>query len=335
MKVQQTTEFYMKVLIVDDAEIDTLLCQKIVESLGYTPIAVASAIEARELLNQVGAPDIIILDWMMPEMDGIELCKIIRRSNLIIEPFILMMTANSDRHAEAEALNAGADDFISKPVNRIDLEAKLKLGRRLIKTQLELLLANQRLKEKLEFDTVTGLMSRQAGLHAISASLSRLSRLDGQEGLLVHCVLKFSSKHNHHFKHDLLDKVYFELARNLAQALRQSDVMVRFKDDEFLFFAESEPESHYTVLTRIERAVQQSNLNNYDANLDISTLIAGLVITPEHAMTATPLLLQNTEDLLTTLTLANKTIGLSHLSPIKTAAKVLDFSQFRKRDVNS
>jgi PleD family two-component response regulator len=59
-----------------------------------------------------------------------------------------MMTSNNDRHVEAKALNAGADDFISKPVNKIDIEAKLTLGWRLIRTQLELLVVNQRLSER-------------------------------------------------------------------------------------------------------------------------------------------------------------------------------------------
>jgi len=322
----------MKVLIVDDAEIDTLVCQKIVESLGYAPIAVSSAIEARELLNQAGAPDIIILDWMMPEMDGIELCKIIRRSNLIIEPFVLIMTANSDRHAEADALNAGADDFISKPVNRIDLEAKLKLGRRLIKTQLELLLANQRLKEKLELDAVTGLMSRQTGLRAIAASLSRLSRQEKQEGLLIHCLIRFSSKQPQHLKHDLVDKIYFELARNITQALRQSDVMVRFRDDEFLFFTESDSESHQTVLSRVETAVQHSNISS-DEKFDVTTLVAGLAIPSQHTLTPIPVLLQNTEELLSNLTATHKNSGLSYLSSSKPAAKILDFALFRKTNL--
>lgn len=323
----------MKVLIVDDAEIDTLVCQKIVESLGYTPIAVSSAIEARELLNQAGAPDIIILDWMMPEMDGIELCKIIRRSSLIIEPFILIMTANSDRHAEAHALNAGADDFISKPVNRIDLEAKLKLGRRLIKTQLELLLANQRLKEKLELDAVTGMMSRQTGLRAIAASLSRLSRQGKQEDLLIHCLVRISSKKPQHLKHDFVDKIYFELARNLTKVLRQSDVMVRFRDDEFLFFTESDSESHQIVLSRIETAIQNSNISIDGEKLDATILVAGLAIPSQHALTPIPVLLQNTEELLSNLTATHKNSGLNYLSSSKRAAKILDFALVRKTNV--
>lgn len=325
----------MKVLIVDDAQIDTLLCQKIVESLGYTPITVSSATAACELLNQADAPDIFIIDWMMPEMTGIELCKRIRRFHLVIEPFILIMTANSDPHAEAEALNAGADDFISKPVNRIDLDAKLKLGRRLIKTQLELLLANQRLKEKLEYDSVTGLMSRQAGLRAIASSLSRLSRQEAHEGLFIHCLVRLGRKQNRYFKHDILDKVYFELAKDLTQALRQSDVMVRFKDDEFLFFVECDAESHQTVLSRFERAVQQRNLQSNDEKLDVTTLIAGLVITTKHALTSIPVLLQNSEELLSKLTATNKNAGISYLSSPQNEAKILDFTRFRKANNKS
>lgn len=319
----------MKVLIVDDAEIDSLLCQKIVESLGYRPIAVSSAGEALEIIQKPGAPDIIIVDWFMPETTGIELCEQIRGSELMVEPFILMMTANADRHAEAEALNAGADDFISKPVNKIDMEAKLKLGRRLIKTQLELLVANQRLSEKLQFDAVTGIMNRQSGLRAISGALSRLSRQQKNHGLLIHCHIRLTTSSQNRFKHDVYDRFYFDLARNLAQLLRQSDVMVRFRDDEFLFFAESLPESHQLLISRIETAIEQCEPEQQDIKLDMSPLIAGLTIKPEQAMIGVNDLLQQTETLLGKLHNSGKSLALEPLSPGQNG-RVIDFSQYRR-----
>lgn len=319
----------MKVLIVDDAEIDSLLCQKIVEYLGYRPIAVSSASEALEIIQKPGSPDIIIVDWFMPETTGIELCKIIRESDLIVAPFILMMTANSNRHAEAEALNAGADDFISKPINKIDMEAKLKLGRRLIKTQLELLVANQKLSEKLQFDVVTGIMNRQPGLRAISAALARLSRQQKNQGLLIHCHVRFNSNSHSRFKHDVFDKIYFDLARQLAQALRQSDVLVRFRDDEFLFFAESDADSHQMLLNRIENAIQQCEVSEQDDTLEVSALIAGLVIKPEQGLVNMDDLLQQTEELLDKLQTSGKTSELAHLS-LGQNGRIVDFAHYRR-----
>lgn len=318
----------MKVLIVDDAEIDSLLCLKIVESLGYKPIAVSSASEAIEIVQKPGSPDIIIVDWFMPETTGIELCEQIRDSNLMVEPFILMMTANADRHAEAEALNAGADDFITKPINKVDMEAKLRLGRRLIKTQLELLVANQKLSEKLQFDAVTGIMTRQSGLRAISASLSRLSRQDKNQGLFIHCHIRLDTASQNRFKHDVYDRFYFDLARNLAQLLRQSDVMVRFRDDEFLFFAESLPESHQMLINRIEKAIEQCEPEQQDMKLAMSPLIAGLTIKAEQAMVDVDLLLQQTEALLGKL---HKEGHVSALEPVVQVEKgrVIDFSEYR------
>jgi diguanylate cyclase (GGDEF)-like protein len=318
----------MKVLIVDDSEIDNLLCKKIVESLGYNVISVASAKAARKLLAEPDSADIIILDWMMPEMDGIELSQLIRNQERSIDPFILMMTSNSDRHAEAEALNAGADDFISKPINKIDMEAKLKLGRRLVRTQLELLLVNQTLKERLDVDPVTGVMRRQSGTRAIATSLSRLSRQENDEGLLIHCHFRFTNKHL--VKHDIQDRVFSDLASHLSVALRQSDILVRFKDDEFLCFAESNPDSHQVLLNRVERAIQQCDMRDYGLKLKMSTLIAGLVIKPEQALTAIPVLIQSTEALLSQLADKGETMTLSYLSALPISAKILSFTQHRK-----
>jgi PleD family two-component response regulator len=317
----------MKVLIVDDAEIDSLLCQKIVESLGYRPIAVSSADEAREILLKPGSPDIVIVDWVMPGISGLELCRTIRQSEFLVEPFILMMTSNDDRHAEAEALNAGADDFISKPINKIDMDAKLRLGRRLIKTQLELLVANQKLSEKLRYDEVTGIMNRQSGLRAIAAALSHLSRQQDTQGLLIHCQIRFDNP-KRRFEQSLFDRIYIDLARQLTAALRQSDVMVRLRDDEFLFFAESHPDSHKLLLERIERAVRQCHLSEADHSYSLSALIAGMVIKPVQAMAPMDELLKQLESLLTDLEQSGKTLALAPLRLQR--GDVVDFSGFRK-----
>jgi diguanylate cyclase (GGDEF)-like protein len=324
----------MKVLIVDDSEIDSLLCQKIVESLGYTPIAVFTAEDAIEIIEQSGSPDIIIADWFMPNTTGIELCTKIRDANLLVEPFILMMTSNNDRHAEAEALNAGADDFISKPVNKIDIEAKLRLGRRLIRTQLELLVANQRLSEKLQFDEVTGILNRQSGLRALTAALAHLSRQEKNQGLLIHCHIYFNMNSENRFRHEFVDKVYFDLASDLAQILRHSDVMVRFRDDEFLFFAESEAASHQVLLSRIEKAIRKRAVNEYDGTLDMSASIAGLVIKPEQAMIGIDDLLKQTETVLSDLQGQGTETRLVHLNPGQ-LGQVLSLARYRRAESKS
>lgn len=320
----------MKVLIVDDSEIDLLLCQKIVESLGYTPIGVSTAAEALEIIEQSGSPDIIIADWFMPDTTGIELCQKVRDTDLLVDPFILIMTSNNDRHAEAEALNAGADDFVSKPINKIDIEAKLKLGRRLIRTQLELLVANQRLSEKLQYDEVTGILNRQFGLRAIASALSHLSRQEKNQGLLVHCHIELNLNSANRFRHDFTDKVYFDLANDLAQVLRQSDVLVRFHDDEFLFFAESEADSHPVLLNRIERAIRKRAVNKYDGTLELSASIAGLVIQPEQGLLGVDDLLAHTERLLMELEGSGTESCLVSLTQ-HTKGQVLDLADYRRK----
>lgn len=263
----------------------------------------------------------------MPGISGLELCKTIRESELLVEPFILMMTSNGDRHAEAEALNAGADDFISKPINKIDMDAKLRLGRRLIKTQLELLVANQKLSEKLRYDAVTGIMNRQSGLKAIAAALSRLSRQQATQGLLIHCQIRFD-KAKRRFEQSLFDRIYVDLARQLSAALRQSDVMVRLRDDEFLFFAESHPDSHKLLLERVERPVSQCHLSEADRSYSLSALVAGMIIKPVQAMAPMGEVLNQLESFLSELDQSGKTLGLAPLRLQR--GEVVDFTGFRK-----
>ena len=324
----------MKVLIVDDSKIDLLLCQKIVEALGYSPICVSSAEQALAVLKEPGSPDIIIADWFMPDTTGIELCKTVREMDLLVEPFVLIMTANHDRYAEAEALNAGADDFISKPVNKIDIEAKLKLGRRLIRTQLELLVANQRLSEKLQFDEVTGAMNRQSGLAAISTALSRLSRQEKNQGLLIHCHIRPTITRQTQYRHDFFDKIYFDLANNLALALRQTDVMVRFRDDQFLFFAESDASSHHVLLERIEHAIRKGAEREENEGRELSASIAALAIQPEQASTDISDLLEETENTLARLQTHGIHARIVYLEHTQ-FGQILSLDEYRKAHAQS
>ncbi len=116
-----------QVLIVDDCDIAIRMLTKVMSDLGFDAIGVASADIARDILSQEHAPDLILMDWMMPGMTGIELVNWVRKSQAHQKTPILMVTAKDGISQVAEALAAGVNEYIIKPFSRESIEEKLSI----------------------------------------------------------------------------------------------------------------------------------------------------------------------------------------------------------------
>lgn len=128
----------MKVLITEDNLISSRILQIRLTKWGYEVTKTSNGIDALKQLTSKDAPRIVILDWMMPGIDGIEVCKRIRSMDGIEQPYIILMTATATKENIVEALNAGADDFLSKPFNDEELRARLHAGLRITQLQTAL-----------------------------------------------------------------------------------------------------------------------------------------------------------------------------------------------------
>lgn len=137
----------MKVLVAEDDPISKRILQIRLTKWGYDVTTTSNGTDALEKLTGKDAPKIAILDWMMPGIDGIEVCKRIRSMDGIEQPYIILLTANASKENIVEGLNAGADDYLGKPFNDEELRARLHAGLRI--TQLQTALS-QRLND-LEF----------------------------------------------------------------------------------------------------------------------------------------------------------------------------------------
>jgi two-component system chemotaxis response regulator CheY len=116
-----------QVLIVDDCDVTVRMLARLMSDLGFEAIGVASADIARDILNEENTPDLILMDWMMPGMNGLELINWLRGSALHKETPILMVTAKDGISNVAEALGAGANEYIIKPFSRESIEEKLSI----------------------------------------------------------------------------------------------------------------------------------------------------------------------------------------------------------------
>ena len=124
----------MKVLIVDDDEVSRLVLKKNLIKENYTPICAENGIQALDILKNENIR-IVMTDWMMPEMDGLTLCKEIRKLFIKKYIFIIFITAKDHTRDIVEALEAGADDFVIKPFDAPEVMARLRAGNRIIRLE--------------------------------------------------------------------------------------------------------------------------------------------------------------------------------------------------------
>ena len=122
----------MRVLVADDERTSCLHLQLTLAELGYDVVVARNGAQAWEALQGDGAPRMAILDWVMPEIDGIELCRRLRLRSGAGYVFVVLVTAKSSKADALAGFEAGADDFLSKPIDPLELGARLHVGRRIL-----------------------------------------------------------------------------------------------------------------------------------------------------------------------------------------------------------
>jgi len=137
----------MKILIAEDDFTSRTVLAGVLKKYGHEIVATENGVKAWQAMQQPDAPKLAILDWMMPELDGVEVCRRIRALETDQPPYIIMLTAKVEKEDIIAGLEAGADDYLAKPFDTRELSARVDVGRRMIKMHEELIDANHRLQE--------------------------------------------------------------------------------------------------------------------------------------------------------------------------------------------
>jgi DNA-binding response OmpR family regulator len=128
----------MEILIAEDDAVSRRLLELFLVRWGFKVVAARDGNEAMEILSRENRPALAILDWMMPGLDGLELCRRVRANQKLLPIHIILLTARNGKADIVEGLDAGADDYISKPFDREELHARVRVGMRLIELQRKL-----------------------------------------------------------------------------------------------------------------------------------------------------------------------------------------------------
>src|SRR5687768_7092040 len=128
----------MKILIAEDNPVSRRVLEATLEKFGHQVIVAADGAQAWTTLQRADAPSLAILDWMMPELDGVEICRRVRETPTSTPPYIILLTAKSERGDVVAGLDAGANDYLTKPFDRAELRARVQVGVQVLELQKNL-----------------------------------------------------------------------------------------------------------------------------------------------------------------------------------------------------
>ena len=200
---------------------------------GYEVVVAENGAQAWDILAAPDAPTLAILDWVMPYMTGLEVCKRVRETRREPYTYILLLTSKNTKHETVEGMEAGADDYIVKPFDEHELRVRLRAGQRIIDLQTDLLKAREELRERANKDLLTMLPNRSAIQEVLEYELTRCHRDQRTVGIILLDIDHFK-KVNDTYGHFAGDAVLRETAARLRSNIRKYDQVGRYGGEEFL-----------------------------------------------------------------------------------------------------
>jgi two-component system cell cycle response regulator len=274
----------LRILIAEDDDVSRTILHRAVEKFGHECLAAEDGERAWEIYRETSGVDAIISDWMMPGMDGLELCSKVRGEERNGYTYFIFLTALGDRNHLHMGLEAGADDYLSKPLDRDELQVRLisarrvtELHRRLAFQNGELEVLYRKLFEQSREDPLTRLGNRLRLREEFEALRGRVERY-GHNYSAVLCDVDYFKLYNDHYGHLAGDEVLQKVAETIADHCRSGDTAYRYGGEEFLIILpEQSQESATATADRLRQAVEDMRIP-HEANdpPGIVTISAGV-----------------------------------------------------------
>jgi two-component system, cell cycle response regulator len=267
------------VLIAEDDPIFRRILQSWLQKWNYHVIALENGVDAWRTLEPENSPQMAILDWTMPGMDGIEVCRRIRKQQIGPYKYVLLLTAKDSKEDVVAGLEAGADDYLTKPFDVNELHARVRAGKRILELQGALLKAHTDLQFEAAHDRLTGLWNRGAIMDLLHRETQRGARIGVPVGVIM-ADLDHFKRINDSYGHPTGDAVLREVGRRLVESVRNYDYVGRYGGEEFLIIlAECAPAD---LIVRAER------IRNYISEKPVPTDSGAISVTISIGVAAQP-----------------------------------------------
>jgi two-component system chemotaxis response regulator CheY len=216
----------MKVLVVEDDPVTRKLLEVFLGKWGYEVFLSCDGQEAWDILSAPESPSLVISDWMMPCMTGLELCRKIREAETSNYIYFIILTAKEKKEDVVEALSAGADDYLVKPFDQEELKYRVRIGKRILNLE-------HRILELARTDFLTGVLNRRAFMERMEQEMHRAVREDSHLSLIL-ADLDFFKRINDQYGHNAGDLVLRRFTEEISKCLRPYDFVGRYGGEEFL-----------------------------------------------------------------------------------------------------
>jgi two-component system, cell cycle response regulator len=275
-----------RVLIVDDDPLQCSHLAQVMKEWEAEPSTAQTLADALRLYKEA-RPDLVLLDVMMPHVDGYKLAQMFKRTGAFVP--IILLTALEDIDSKRRGLSAGADEFLTKPVNTLELQIRMSSMLRIKRLADELEKVNKELAELATVDPLTQVANRRAVESRLVHEFQRARRYKHPFTCILIDIDHFKAV-NDNYGHPVGDKVLIEVAAAIRQSTRNTDMVARFGGEEFIVLApETASPAGELVADRIRRSVVQRTSSKSDKGLPAVTASLGVASTELAVATETEL----------------------------------------------
>ncbi len=225
-----------QVLIAEDDPVSCHLLKSLLVKWDYDVSVETNGLAALRILEGDETLRLAILDWMMPGMEGVQICQRLREHKNRPYVYVLLLTARSEKRDLLRGLELGADDYLTKPFDAEELRARLLVGERILNLQDELIGAREELRFRATHDALTGISNRAAVMDALRNELSRQVREQRSFGVILVDIDHFKNV-NDTYGHLCGDEVLQAVTRRMKECIRPYDTVGRYGGEEFLIIA--------------------------------------------------------------------------------------------------
>ena len=244
----------MQILIIEDDPVSRRILESLLKKWGYDTVSAENGLEAWEQIQSADVPNLIISDWMMPNLTGVELCERIRKLETAGYIYFILLTTKNEKKDLIQGLESGADDFIIKPFDKEELRSRIKIGERIITLE-------QRIIALANTDYLTGVLNRRAFMDQFGREILRCRRQKYSLSVIMTDIDFFKSVNDEH-GHLAGDFVLKRFAEIIGSGNRPYDFMGRYGGEEFVFcLPETDITQAAAFAERMRQKIAQAELN--------------------------------------------------------------------------
>lgn len=269
-----------RILIADDQSVNRRILRSMLEDMGMEIIEACDGEEAWDILQKDDAPQIVLLDWIMPKVSGLEVCRRICLERLHSQKYtyVILVTSKDKDDEIMDGFRAGADDYVTRPFKGSELRMRIRVGVRIVQMQRDLL-------KLLHWDPLTNALNRRAALERLDEEIKRSHRLKSPLSIAMLDIDRFKEI-NDTYGHLVGDIVLTEAVSRIFHSLRSYDLVGRYGGDEFiLIFPNTKSQDAAMICNRIRDSFLKDPIVAGDLKLfiTISVGVTSAITVPCHA----------------------------------------------------